>query len=56
MQSEEVVDLKWSEIFTLNSDAMTFIVLNRKVIRIKKTAKKYTKYFPINRDLEVYLN
>lgn len=52
---EEVVDLKWSDIYTLDSGVKTFIVTNLKVTRIKKNAKEYTKYFPINRDLEDYL-
>ena len=53
---EEVVDLKWSDIYTLDSGVKTFIVTNLKVTRIKKSAKEYTKYFPINKDLEDYLN
>jgi integrase len=53
---EEVVDLKWSDIYTLDSGVKTFIVENRKVQRIKKNAKKYIKYFPINADLEDFLN
>ncbi len=52
---EEVVDLKWSDIYTLDSGVKTFIVTNLKVTRIKKNAKEYTKYFPINKDLEDYL-
>ena len=53
---EEVVDLKWSDIYTLDSGVKTFIVKNLKVTRMKKNAKEYTKYFPINKDLEDYLN
>jgi integrase len=53
---EEVVDLKWSDIYTLDSGVKTFIVENLKVKRIKKNAKEYVKYFPINADLEDYLN
>lgn len=53
---EEVVDLKWSDIYTLESGVKTFIVTNLKVTRIKKNSKDYTKYFPINKDLEDYLN
>jgi integrase len=53
---EEVVDLKWSDIYTLDSGVKTFIVENLKVKRIKKNAKEYVKYFPINKDLEDYLN
>jgi integrase len=53
---EEVVDLKWSNIYTLDSGVKTFIVENLKVKRIKKNAKEYVKYFPINKDLEDYLN
>ena len=52
---EEVVDLKWSDIYTLDSGVKTFIVTNLKVTRIKKNAKEYIKYFPINKDLEDYL-
>jgi integrase len=53
---EEVVDLKWSDIYTLDSGVKTFIVTNLKVTRIKKNAKEYTKYFPINKDFEDFLN
>ena len=53
---EEVVDLKWSNIYTLDSGVKTFIVTNLKVTRIKKNAKEYTKYFPINKDFEEFLN
>jgi len=53
---EEVVDLKWSNIYTLDSGVKTFIVTNLKVTRIKKNAKEYTKYFPINKDFEDFLN
>ncbi len=52
---EEVVDLKWSDIYTLDSGVKTFIVENLKVKRIKKNAKEYVKYFPINKDLEDFL-
>ncbi|NCA30706.1 MAG: hypothetical protein EBS93_08320 [Chitinophagia bacterium] len=52
---EEVVDLKWSDIYRLDSSVKTFIVENLKVKRIKKNAKEYVKYFPINKDLEDYL-
>ncbi len=52
---EEVVDLKWSDIYTLDSGVKTFIVENLKVKRIKKNGKKYVKYFPINKDLEDFL-
>lgn len=53
---EEVVDLKWSDIYTLDSGVKTFIVENLKVKRIKKNAKEYVKYFPINKDFEDFLN
>jgi integrase len=53
---EEVVDLKWSDIYTLDSGVKTFIITNLKVTRIKKNSKEYTKYFPINKDLEDYLD
>lgn len=33
---EEVVDLKWSDIYTLDSGVKTFIVTNLKVTRIKR--------------------
>ncbi len=51
-----MVDLKCSDIYTLDSGVKTFIVENLKVKRIKKNAKEYVKYFPINKDLEDYLN
>jgi hypothetical protein len=51
-----VVDLKWSDIYTLDSGVKTFIVENLKVKRIKKNTKEYVKYFPINKDFEDFLN
>jgi hypothetical protein len=52
---EKVVDLKWSDIYTLDSGVKTLIVKNLKVTRIKKDGKEYSKNFPINKDLEDYL-
>ncbi len=40
----------------MDSGVKTFIIENLKVKRIKKNAKEYVKYFPINKDLEDYLN
>jgi integrase len=52
---EEVVNLKWSEIFTTENGIETFVVDNLKVKRIKKNKKEYKKYFPVNVDFKEYL-
>lgn len=52
---EEVVDLKWSDIFITSSNVMFFKILNLKVERSNNSknvsAKKKYKYIPINNDL-----
>ena len=52
---EEVVNLKWSDIYTLDNGVQTFIVENLKVKRIKKNSKEYIKYFTINADFRDFL-
>lgn len=48
---EEVVDLRWSNIFLSPNGTKFFRIENLKVIRAKKTAEKIYKYTPINSDL-----
>jgi integrase len=51
---EEVVDLKWSDIFIAKSGVRFFIIGNLKVERQRN--KEYLKYIPINKDLRYFLN
>jgi len=48
---EEVVDLRWDNIFLSSNGTKFFRIENLKVIRSKKTAEKIYKYIPINSDL-----
>ncbi len=52
---EEVVDLKWSDIYSTPQGVKLFIIDNLKVNRIKKDAKQRKKYIGINADLEDFL-
>jgi site-specific recombinase XerD len=52
---EEVVDLKWSEIFSTPQGIKLFIIDNDKANRIKKDGKERKKYIGINADLEEFL-
>jgi integrase len=52
---EEVVDLKWSDIFSTPQGVKLFIIDNLKVKRIKKNNKECKKYIGINVDLEDFL-
>jgi integrase len=52
---EEVVDLKWSDIYSTNHGIKLFIIDNLKVQRIKKDNKERKKYIAINSDLEDFL-
>ena len=52
---EEVVDLKWSDIYSTPQGIKLFIIDNLKVNRIKKDAKQRKKYIGINADLEDFL-
>ncbi len=52
---EEVVDLKWSDIYSTPQGVKLFIIDNLKVNRIKKDAKERKKYIGINADLEDFL-
>ncbi|MFG4004603.1 tyrosine-type recombinase/integrase [Flavobacterium aquidurense] len=48
---EEVVDLRWNNIFLSPNGTKFFRIKNLKVIRAKKTAEEIYKYTPINSDL-----
>lgn len=48
---EEVVDLRWNNIFLSPNGTKFFRIENLKVMRAKKTAEKIYKYTPINSDL-----
>ena len=52
---EEVVDLKWSDIYSTPQGIKLLIIDNLKVNRIKKDAKERKKYIGINADLEDFL-
>ena len=52
---EEVVDLKWSDIFSTPQGVKLFIIDNLKVKRMKKDNKECKKYIGINVDLEDFL-
>lgn len=52
---EEVVDLKWSDIFSTPQGVKLFIIDNLKVKRMKKNNKECKKYIGINADLEDFL-
>lgn len=52
---EEVVDLKWSDIYSTPQGVKLFIIDNLKVNRIKKDAVERKKYIGINADLEDFL-
>ena len=52
---EEVVNLKWSDIYSTPQGVKLFIIDNLKVKRIKKDNKERKKYIGINADLEDFL-
>ena len=52
---EEVVDLKWSDIYSTPQGIKLFIIDNLKVKRMKKNNKECKKYIGINVDLEDFL-
>jgi integrase len=52
---EEVVTLKWSDIYSTPQGVKLFIIDNLKVKRIKKDNKERKKYIGINADLEDFL-
>jgi len=52
---EEVVNLKWSDIFSTPQGVKLFIIDNLKVKRLKKDNKECKKYIGINVDLEDFL-
>lgn len=49
---EEIIHLRWSDIFTLKNGTKFFMIGNLKANRIQKTEKEYIKYIPIGADLE----
>ena len=52
---EEIIKLRWSDIFTLKNGTKFFMIGNLKATRIQKTDKEYVKYIPIGADLEKVL-
>jgi integrase len=52
---EEIIKLRWSDIFTLKNGTKFFMIGNLKASRIQKTDKEYVKYIPIGADLEKVL-
>jgi integrase len=52
---EEIINLRWSDIFTLKNGTKFFMIGNLKANRIQKTDKEYIKYIPIGADLEKVL-
>lgn len=52
---EEIIHLRWSDIFTLKNGTKFFMIGNLKANRIQKTDKEYIKYIPIGADLEKVL-
>lgn len=52
---EEVVNLKWSDIYQTENGIYFFSIDNLKVKRIKKSNKEFKKYFPINEDFKQFL-
>ena len=52
---EEIIHLRWCDIFTLKNGTKFFMIGNLKANRIQKTAKEFVKYIPIGADLEKVL-
>lgn len=52
---EEIINLRWSDIFTLKNGTKFFMIENLKAKRIQKKEKEYVKYIPIGADLEKVL-
>ena len=52
---EEIIHLRWCDIFTLKNSTKFFMIGNLKANRIQKTAKEFVKYIPIGADLEKVL-
>ena len=53
---EEIILLRWCDIFTLKNGTKFFMIGNLKANRIQKTDKEYVKYIPIGADLEKVLS
>ena len=49
---EEIIHLRWSDIYTLKNGTKFFMIGNLKANRIQKTDNEYVKYIPIGADLE----
>jgi integrase len=52
---EEVVDLKWGDIYQSESGTYFFMISNKKVERNSNNKGSYMKYIPINSDLLSFL-
>ncbi len=52
---EEIINLRWNDIFTLKNGIKFFMIGNLKATRIQKSDKEYVKYIPIGADLEKVL-
>ena len=52
---EEIIHLRWNDIYTLKNGTKFFMIGNLKANRIQKTDKEYIKYIPIGADLEIAL-
>ena len=52
---EEIILLRWCDIFTLKNGTKFFMIGNLKANRIQKTDKEFVKYIPIGADLEKVL-
>ncbi len=52
---EEVVDLKWNDIYETKEGVKFFMINNLKVERIINSNNSHKKYFPINEDLNQFL-
>jgi integrase len=52
---EEIIHLRWCDIFTLKNGTKFFMIGNLKANRIQKTDKEFVKYIPIGADLEKVL-
>ena len=52
---EEIVDLKWSDIYEQENGTKFFMIKNLKVDRILNSNNSYKKFVPINEDLYNFL-
>jgi integrase len=52
---EEIVDLKWGDIYQSENGTYFFMIANKKVERNSNNKGSYIKYIPINSDLQSFL-